>query len=152
MDNIVYTCAFPLIIGVLFGAVRHFHTLFISNTKLIIRQSDQIQFILTRVVELDKKIKRLEKELNDLNNNNDSLDTSILDTIQEEEEEEEETLTEMIDKDSDLNEENENDLSQHQHVEDLTKEKEKEKENSFEIIESTAIKTQKEKGWIRYLF
>jgi predicted transcriptional regulator len=151
MDNIVYTCAFPLIIGVLFGAVRHFHTLFISNTKLIIRQSDQIQFILTRVVELDKKIKRLEKELNDLNNNNDSLDTSILDTIQEEEEEEE-TLTEMIDKDSDLNEENENDLSQHQHVEDLTKEKEKEKENSFEIIESTAIKTQKEKGWIRYLF
>jgi hypothetical protein len=149
MDNIVYTCAFPLIIGVLFGAVRHFHTLFISNTKLIIRQSDQIQFILTRVVELDKKIKRLEKELNDLNNN-DSLDTSILDTIQEEEEEE--SPTEMIDKDSDLNEENENDLSQHQHVEDLTKEKEKEKENSFEIIESTAIKTQKEKGWIRYLF
>jgi len=147
MDNIVYTCAFPLIIGVLFGAVRHFHTLFISNTKLIIRQSDQIQFILTRVVELDKKIKRLEKELNDLNNNNDSLDTSILDTIQEEEEEEE-TLTEMMDKNSDLNEENENDLSQHQHVEDLTKEK----ENSFEIIESTAIKTQKEKGWIRYLF
>jgi hypothetical protein len=150
MDNIVYTCAFPLIISVLFGAVRHFHTLFISNTKLIIRQSDQIQFILTRVVELDKKIKRLEKELNDLNNNNDSLDTSILDTIQEEEEEE--SPTEMIDKDSDLNEENENDLSQHQHVEDLTKEKEKEKENSFEIIESTAIKTQKEKGWIRYLF
>jgi hypothetical protein len=150
MDNIVYTCAFPLIIGVLFGAVRHFHTLFISNTKLIIRQSDQIQFILTRVVELDKKIKRLEKELNDLNNNNDSLDTSILDTIQEEEEEE--SPTEMIDKDSDLNEENENDLSQHQHVEDLTKEKEKEKENSFEIIESTPIKTQKEKGWIRYLF
>jgi Skp family chaperone for outer membrane proteins len=151
MDNIVYTCAFPLIIGVLFGAVRHFHTLFISNTKLIIRQSDQIQFILTRVVELDKKIKRLEKELNDLNNNNDSLDTSILDTIQEEEEE---TLTEMMDKNSDLNEENENDddLSQHQHVEYLTKEKEKEKENSFEIIESTPIKTQKEKGWIRYLF
>jgi seryl-tRNA synthetase len=148
MDNIVYTCAFPLIIGVLFGAVRHFHTLFISNTKLIIRQSDQIQFILTRVIELDKKIKRLEKELDDLNNNNDSLDTSILDTIQEEEEEEEELLTEMIDKDSDLNKENENEDDLSQHVEDLTKEK----ELSFEIIESTPIKTQKEKGWIRYLF
>jgi len=147
MDNIVYTCAFPLIIGVLFGAVRHFHTLFISNTKLIIRQSDQIQFILTRVIELDKKIKRLEKELDDLNNN-DSLDTSILDTIQEEEEEEEELLTEMIDKDSDLNKENENEDDLSQHVEDLTKEK----ELSFEIIESTPIKTQKEKGWIRYLF
>ena len=146
MDNIVYTCAFPLIIGVLFGAVRHFHTLFISNTKLIIRQSDQIQFILTRVIEVDKKIKRLEKELDDLNNN-DSLDTSILDTIQEEEEEEE-LLTEMIDKDSDLNKENENEDDLSQHVEDLTKEK----ELSFEIIESTPIKTQKEKGWIRYLF
>jgi hypothetical protein len=138
MDNIVYTSAAALMIGIFYSAIRHMRVLYISNTQLIIRQSDQIQFILTRVIELDKKIKRLDQELNDLNN------SSILDTIQEEEEEE------LVDEknENDLNEEVEVELE----VEVEDKVEDKEKEISFEIVESGTIKTQKEKGWIRYLF
>ena len=106
MDNIIYTSAAALMIGIFYSAIRHMHVLYISNTKLIIRQGDQIQFILTRVIELDKKIKRFEQELNDLNNN-----SSILDTILEEEEEE--LLAEMTDEDNN----NENDLSEEVEVE-----------------------------------
>jgi hypothetical protein len=136
MDNIIYTCAAPLIIGIFFSAIRHFHTLHVSNTKLIIRQSDQIQFILSRVIELNKKIRKIEQELDDLNcNMNDSVNSSVLDTIQEEEVE--------VDLKEDLTE----DLK-----EDNDKDKDKDKEISFEIVESTPIKTQKENGWIRYLF
>jgi len=140
MDNIVYTSAAALMIGIFYSAIRHMHVLYISNTKLIIRQSDQIQFILTRVIELDKKIKRFEQELNDLNNN-----SSILDTIQEEEEE---LLADMTDED------NENDLNEEVEVEveDNVEDNVEEKEISFEIVESGPVKTQKEKGWIRYLF
>jgi hypothetical protein len=139
MDNIVYTCIVPLIVGVFFGEIRYCYTLFVSNTKLINRQSDQIQFILSRVIELDKKIKRLEQELNDLNNddsinndNTDSINSFILDTMQEEPSEKE-LVEEKLVEDEDLVEE------------DI-------KEASFEIIEPVPIKTQQEKGWIRYLF
>jgi hypothetical protein len=135
MDNIVYTCIVPLIFGIFFGEIRYCYTLFVSNTKLINRQSDQIQFILSRVIDLDKKIKRLEQELNDLNNNDKNNDNSInsfiLDTIQEEPSEKELVEKELV-------------------AEDLVEEDIK--EVSFEIIEPVPIKTQQEKGWIRYLF
>jgi seryl-tRNA synthetase len=135
MDNIVYTCIVPLIFGIFFGEIRYCYTLFVSNTKLINRQSDQIQFILSRVIDLDKKIKRLEQELNDLNNNDKNNDNSInsfiLDTIQEEPSEKELVEKELV-------------------AEDLVEEDIK--EASFEIIEPVPIKTQQEKGWIRYLF
>jgi hypothetical protein len=141
MDNIVYTCIVPLIFGIFFGEIRYCYTLFVSNTKLINRQSDQIQFILSRVIDLDKKIKRLEQELNDLNNNdnsinNDSINSFILDTIQEEPSEKELVEKELVEKEL--------------VAEDLVEEDIK--EASFEIIEPVPIKTQQEKGWIRYLF
>ena len=121
MDNTtVYTLSIPLLFSILFGYVHHFSRLYVSNTKMIIRQGDQIQFLLTRVIDLNKKMKMLEQKLEDLNESN---------------------LTE--EKEDELNELNE-----------LNKEPilPEEKEPSFEIIESESIKTQKEKGWIRYLF
>jgi len=130
MDNIVYTSAAALMIGIFYSAVRHMRVLYISNTKLIIRQSDQIQFLLVRLIELDKKINRIKLEVHDLN----SINSSILESMQEEEKdkkEEEELLTEITSEE---------------------KNKDKDKEISFELIESTAVKTHKEKGWIRYLF
>ena len=150
MDNIVYTSAAALMLGIFYSAVRRMHILYISNTQLIMRQSDQIQFVLIRVIELDKKIRKIREEMDDITNINDSIDASVLDTIQEDEAEEEdkdedeELLTETTE------EEKENDLSQTPEV--LPEEKEKEKEISFEIVESTPIKTRKEQGWIRYLF
>jgi hypothetical protein len=158
MDNILYTSATALMLGVFYSAVRHMHNLYFTNTQLIIRQNGQIQFLLVRVIELDKKIRRMKQETDDLAN----IDDSILDTILEEEEDE--LLTEKSDEDEEENDEEkenlteekekekekekENDLSQP--AENLTKEKEK--EITFEIVESAPVKTQKEKGWIRYLF
>jgi hypothetical protein len=113
MDTIIYSSVATLLIGIFFETTRNIHTLFVSNTKLIIRQSEQIQFLLTRVIELDKKIKKMKEEI-EMNN---SLD---LDIIEEEKEETEET--------------------------------EEKEEILFEIVESAPVKTQKEKGWIRYLF
>jgi Fic family protein len=123
MDTIIYSSAATLLIGIFFETTRNINTLFVSNTKLIIRQGEQIQFLLTRVIELDKKIKKMKEEI-EMNN---SID---LDIIQEEEEETEEEK-------------------------ETKKEKEGEKEEEeilFEIVESAPVKTQKEKGWIRYLF
>jgi hypothetical protein len=121
MDTIIYSSAATLLIGIFFETTRNIHTLFVSNTKLIIRQGEQIQFLLTRVIELDKKIKKMKEEI--------EMNNSI---IQEEEGEEEE------EKEEEEGEEEE--------------EKEEEKEILFEIVESAPVKTQKEKGWIRYLF
>jgi hypothetical protein len=125
MDNTtVYTLSIPLLFSILFGYVHHFSRLYVSNTKMIIRQGDQIQFVLTRVIDLNKKIKMLEQKLEDLNESN---------LTEEKEHELEPELNE-------LNELNEDPILP------------EEKEPSFEIIESEPIKTQKEKGWIRYLF
>ena len=133
MDNIVYTCTVPLVVGIFFGAIRHMHILYMSNTKLIIQQSDQIQFVLTRVIDLNKKIRMLEQKLEDLNEKEELRD--IKEYLSEE-------LKEDLKEEDDLNEEK------------YLKEETEEKEASFEIIENETapIKTQKEKGWIRYLF
>ena len=150
MDNIVYTSAAALMIGIFYSAVRHLHVLYISNTQLIIRQNDQIQFLIVRVIELDKKIKKIREEMDDVTNINDSIDDFILDTIQEEEENEE-LLTEMTDEEN--KNKNENDLNEAVEVEvEVEVEDEIENKISFEIVESGPVKTQKEKGWIRYLF
>ena len=47
--------------GILFSFVQNMCT---SNTNLIIRQNDQINFLLQRVIDLNKKINRLQLELN----------------------------------------------------------------------------------------
>ena len=122
MDNIVYTTSAVLIISI-FSAVRHMHILYMSNTRLIIRQSDQIQFVLTRVIDLNKKIRMLEQKLEDLN---EPLQKEELHDIKE-------YLNEELNEAEDLNEE-------------------KEEEVTFEIIENAPVKIQQEKGWLRYLF
>ena len=148
MDTIIYTCSISAIIGVLFGYIKHFNNLYVSNTKLIIQQNNQIKFILTRIIEIESKIKKIKLEVNDLNyiindsinnnnNNNSDNNISVLDTIQEE------ILTENLD----LNEEDNGHKER-----GLKEDDKKEKDVSFEIIETALIKTQKEKGWTRYLF
>ncbi len=62
-NNTIYTLSIPLLFTILFGYVHHFSRLYVSNTKMIIRQSEQIQFILQRVIELDKKIKNLKSNI-----------------------------------------------------------------------------------------
>jgi hypothetical protein len=46
MDTIIYSSAATLLIGIFFETTRNINTLFVSNTKLIIRQGEQIQFLL----------------------------------------------------------------------------------------------------------
>ena len=92
MDNtIVYTCIVPLIVGIFFGEIKYCHTLYVSNTKLIMRQSDQIQFLLTRIIELDKKIKKLNLDITQEEEEEKELDClqeeKELDCLQEEEKE-----------------------------------------------------------------
>jgi hypothetical protein len=123
MDTIIYSSVATLLIGIFFETTRNIHTLFVSNTKLIIRQGQQIQFLLTRVIELDKKIKKMKEEI-EMNN---SIDLDIIEEETEETEEKEEK-------------------------EETEEKEEKEEEILFEIVESAPVKTQKEKGWIRYLF
>jgi len=53
--------------GLLFGLVKYFdyiHNICTSNTTLIIRQNEQVCFLLQRVIALNKKINKLELELN----------------------------------------------------------------------------------------
>ena len=46
MDTITYTCSISAIVGVLFVTIKHFNNLYVSNTKVIIQQNDQIKFLL----------------------------------------------------------------------------------------------------------
>ena len=145
MDTIIYTCSISAIVGVLFVTIKHFNNLYVSNTKVIIQQNDQIKFLLTRIFEIESKIMKIKLELKDINyiindsiniSTNISTNISVLDTIQEE----------ILTEDLDLNKEAEKDN------EFKNEEKGKENDVSFEMIETVPIKTQKEKGWTRYLF
>ena len=124
MDNtIVYTFIVPLIVGIFFGEIKYCHTLYVSNTKLIMRQSDQIQFLLTRIIELDKKIKKLN-----------------LDITQEEEE-----LDCLEEKEDVIIEEKELDCLQEEKLPCL--------EKDFELVEpSSTYKISKNNGWLRFIF
>ena len=127
-NNIGYTLTIPLLFGIFCGYFHHFNHLYVSNTKLIIRQSEQIQFILGRMIELENKIRilksdaasneQVEEELEDINEDasNEQVEEELEDFFGEE----------ILEKDT--------------------------KEEVFEIIEPVPIKTQQEKGWIRYLF
>lgn len=61
-----YLYALPvstIIIGLSVGLIKiseYIQSCCVSNTKLIIRQNDQISFLLNRLVELNKKIVKLE--------------------------------------------------------------------------------------------
>jgi hypothetical protein len=109
-----YTYILPtstVIIGVSVGLIKfseYIQGMCISNTNLIIRQSDQIHFLLNRLIDLNKKIVRLENEIKTLYESSTSLSTSLStideddleeDIVEEEEQVEvSEEVFELIDK------------------------------------------------------
>ena len=142
MDNTtVYTLSIPLLFSILFGYVHHFNHLYVSNTKMIIRQSEQIQFLLGRVIELDKKIKGLKPEI----------------IIEDEEciEEDECIEEECIEEDECIEEELEEEEKEKEKENEIEEEENEieEKEKDFELIESNStFKISKNNGWLRFIF
>jgi hypothetical protein len=162
MDNIFYTCIAPLIVCIFFGEIRYCHTLYVSNTKLIMRQSDQIQFLLTRIIELDKKIKKLNLDI--------TQEEKELDCLQEEEKLDclqEEKLDCLQEEKLDCLQEEKSDCLQEEKLDCLQEEKsdclQEEKldclqespclEKDFELVEpSSTYKISKNNGWLRFIF
>ena len=124
MDN--YTLSIPLLFGILFGYIHHFNHLYVSNTKMIIRQSDQIQFLLTRIMELENKIKNLKSDT-------DIIIEDFLDTVEDDNDN---------DTDNNVLKEEDNVINK-----DVSNEKE------FELVEtSSTFKINKNNGWLRFIF
>jgi len=150
MDNISYTYSLPILIPIFIGVVNHFHTLYISNTRLIIKQSDQIQFLVKRLIELNKKIDRLQNEIISLNETlsakNDE-DVDLEDVDLEDEDLEDEDLEDEDLEDEDLEDE---DLQEKTNSKELVKE-----EEVFELIEkrlSPVSATNKKSSWLSFIF
>jgi hypothetical protein len=103
-----------------------------SNTTLIIRQGDQIHFLLNRLIDLNKKIVKLENEFITLTES--SISSSIcLSTIEEEENENE-------------NVEADEDVEADEADEDVV-------EETFELIDKRLSPTSNKKsGWLSFLF
>jgi hypothetical protein len=147
MDNtIVYTLSIPLFFGIFCGYVNYFNCLYVSNTKLIIRQSEQIQFILGRMIELEKKIKSLKLDA-DLNEQvqDDELDKVLEEDLNEVEYDE---LDKVIEED--LNE------VEYDELDKVIEEEEEQSqclEKDFELVEtSSTFKINKNNGWLRFIF
>lgn len=129
MDNIDHTYYVPIMLTLFIGAVKHFHNLYISNTRLIIKQSDQIQFLVKRLIELNKKIDRLQNEITSLNDSS----STFLSTINEEDDNLEDV-----------------DLEEKEDHKELEKE-----EEVFELIEkrlSPVTATNKNSSWLSFIF
>ena len=130
-----YTYILPtstVIIGVSVGLIKfseYIQGMCISNTHLIIRQSDQIHFLLNRLIDLNKKIVRLENEIKTLYESSTSLSTSLS------------TIDEV-----DLEED----------IVDVEEEKQVEvSEEVFELIDkrlSPVTTANKKSGWLSFLF
>jgi len=121
---------YTFIIGLSFGLIKYseyIQGMCISNTKLIVRQNDQILFLLKRTVELNNKIDRLQLEFSTLSEINSSF-----------------TENDEVDGDNELDEEKEQ----------IKEEKEQIKEEVFELIEPTMNSTtsNKKTGWMSFLF
>jgi hypothetical protein len=155
MDNISYTYSLPILIPIFIGVVNHFHTLYISNTRLIIKQSDQIQFLVKRLIELNKKIDRLQNEIISLNEtlsakNDEDVDledVDLEDVDLEDEDLEDEDLEDEDLEDEDLEDE---DLQEKTNSKELVKE-----EEVFELIEkrlSPVSATNKKSSWLSFIF
>jgi hypothetical protein len=134
----VYTIP-TIIFGVSIGLIKILECIqlkYISNTKLIIKQSEQIQFLLIRLVDLNKKIAKLEINMNT------SSSSTILDDISKEDVDENKEVDEVIADDEPVDNEDQN-LNKNDEV--IIK--------NFEIIESIPhdISTKK-KGWLPFLF
>jgi|688.fasta_scaffold194749_2 hypothetical protein len=136
----VYTIP-TIIFGVSIGLIKLLECIqmkYISNTKRIIKQSEQIQFLLIRLVDLNKKIAKLEINMNT------SSSSTILDDVSNEDQGDEidEEVDDIIGNEEPVDNENEN-LNKNDEV--IIK--------NFEIIESVPhdIPTKK-KGWLPFLF
>jgi len=134
----VYTIP-TIIFGVSIGLIKILECIqlkYISNTKLIIKQSEQIQFLLIRLVDLNKKIAKLEINMNT------SSSSTILDDISKEDIDENEEVDEIIADDEPFDNE---DQSLNKNDEVIIK--------NFEIIESVPHDIPiKKKGWLTFLF
>jgi hypothetical protein len=166
MDNTaVYTLSIPLLFSILFGYVHHFSRLYVSNTKMIIRQGDQIQFLLTRIIELDKKVKSLKSDI--AIEKLDFLDDEELDCLEEEKEKsdclDEEELDCLEEASQSLEEESQSleedsqcleEKSQYlEEVSDCLEEKSQCLEKDFELVEpNSTYKITKNNGWLRFIF
>ena len=128
MDLSLYAFIISLSVGFIKYS-EYIHRMYISNTNLIIKQNDQINFLLKRLVDLNKKIVKLEFEFTAL-----SISSTFLDEEKD------------VDKDIVI----ENIVIEENIVENLQANV---IENNFEIIE-TAIddKLNKKKGWFRPFF
>ena len=138
MDNTtVYTLSIPLLFSILFGYVHHFNHLYVSNTKMIIRQSDQIQFLLTRIIELENKIKKLNSDI-------------TIDSVSEDDN--------LYEKKDLFGEEAEDIIGDEEDIiGDEEEDKEEEvidsNEKEFELIETNStFKITKNNGWLRFIF
>ena len=156
MDNIVYTSAATLILGIFFSAATRLNVIYVSNTKCIIQQGEQIHFLLNRLIDLNKKINKLEIEITTLSASN--ISYTCLSTIEEEELDEdleedlEEKLEEDLDEDlkQDLKQDLDEDLKQ-----DLDEDLEEKLEEVFELIEprlSPVTISNKKSRWLSFLF
>jgi|LakMenE01Jun11ns_1017448.scaffolds.fasta_scaffold9844302_3 hypothetical protein len=152
MDNIDYLLLrIPILIPIFIGVVNHFHTLYISNTRLIIKQSDQIQFLVKRLIELNKKIDRLQNEIISLNETSSAKneeDVDLEDVDLECEDLEDEDLEDL--EDEDLEDLEDKDLQEKTNSKELVKE-----EEVFELIEkrlSPVSATNKKSSWLSFIF
>ena len=73
MDLSLYAFIISLSVGFIKYS-EYIHRMYISNTNLIIKQNDQINFLLKRLVDLNKKIVKLEFEFTAL-----SISSTFLD-------------------------------------------------------------------------
>jgi hypothetical protein len=152
MDNIDYLLLrIPILIPIFIGVVNHFHTLYISNTRLIIKQSDQIQFLVKRLIELNKKIDRLQNEIISLNETSSAKneeDVDLEDVDLECEDLEDEDLEDL--EDEDLEDLEDKDLQEKTNSKELVIE-----EEVFELIEkrlSPVSATNKKSSWLSFIF
>jgi hypothetical protein len=142
----VYTIP-TIIFGVSIGLIKILECIqmkYISNTKLIIKQSEQIQFLLIRLIDLNKKIEKLEINMNTSSSSTFLDDTSKEDDNADEEIDEEidEEVDDVIADDEPVDNENQN-LNKNDEV--IIK--------NFEIIESVTHDIPiKKKGWLPFLF
>jgi hypothetical protein len=117
----------------LFKYSKYIQNIHLSNTHLIIRQNDQIQFLLKRIIDLNKKIDRLRFDYTILSTSSTSSSTS--------------SSTFLDDKEEDIiiEEVVEEDIVENLQADVI--------ENNFEIIETEIDdKLNKKKGWFRPFF
>jgi hypothetical protein len=149
----VSTIVSTIIIGLSVGLIKiseYIQNCCVSNTKLIIRQNDQISFLLKRLVDLNNKIVKLELDFTLLSTKsyNDEL---IKDELIKDELIKDELIKDVLIKDELIN----NELINNELIKDeLIKDELIAKEEVFEIIDATLTSnttiTSKKTGWFSF--